>query len=255
MFEIGNTLREARLRRKLDFRQVEAATKIRGRYLRALEEEDFEALPAETYVRGFLRSYAEFLGLDGQLYVDEYNSRFVTGVDFGAVRPRRSTGKTPGRRLVPGRGLETNVVLFALTAIGMMTALVIVAWKFSTGSSDGGQAVVPKPACCKKVARPRARVHTPVRPHPTKANLFVTAARGNCWLEVHSGSATGRLLYQGTLEKGQSQRFVARRLWINAGLPENLRIRLNGDPVSIGAREPVVVLITANSITPAQPQA
>ena len=70
MFEIGNSLREARLRQRLDFRQVEQATKIRSRYLRALEEEDFDALPAETYVRGFLRTYAEALGLDGRLSVD-----------------------------------------------------------------------------------------------------------------------------------------------------------------------------------------
>ena len=88
MFEIGNSLREARLRQNLDFAAAEQATKIRGKYLRALEDEQFELLPAETYVRGFLRTYAEFLGLDGQLYVDEYNSRFVDGIHFFA-RERR----------------------------------------------------------------------------------------------------------------------------------------------------------------------
>src|SRR5919201_1815547 len=79
MFEIGNSLREARLRRHVDFAQAELATKIRGKYLRALEDEQFDVLPAQTYVKGFLRTYAEYLGLDGQLYVDEYNSRFVVG--------------------------------------------------------------------------------------------------------------------------------------------------------------------------------
>lgn len=248
MFEIGNSLREARLRRQLDFRQVEAATKIRSRYLRALEDEDFEVLPAETYVRGFLRSYADYLGLDGQLYVDEYNSRFVTGVDVGPLRPRRSPAKRPGR------GLETNVILFALTAIAVMTALVIAAWKFSaTSNPETLTRVVPKPACCKPVVKPRPQTQ-PARRTPTKANLLVRAIRGNCWLEVHAGTASGRMLYQGTLERGQTQRFVARTLWVNAGVPENLSVTLNGDPVSIGANSPVVVVITANSITPAQPQ-
>ena len=79
MFEIGNSLREARLRQGLDFPEIEQATKIRGKYLRALEEEQFEVLPAQTYVKGFLRSYADYLGLDGQLYVDEFNSRYVRG--------------------------------------------------------------------------------------------------------------------------------------------------------------------------------
>ena len=79
MFEIGNSLREARLRQGLEFPELEQATKIRGKYLRALEQEEFEQLPGPTYVKGFLRSYAEYLGLDGQLYVDEYNSCFVVG--------------------------------------------------------------------------------------------------------------------------------------------------------------------------------
>jgi cytoskeleton protein RodZ len=245
VFEIGNSLREARVRRQLDFRQVEQATKVRSRYLRALEDEDFEVLPAETYVRGFLRSYADYLGLDGQLFVDEYNSRFVTGADVGPLRPRRSPAKRTGR------GLETNVILFALTAIAVMTALVIAAWKFSAGSNPSTAArVVPKPA----VAKPRARVQSTPRAS-TKANLLVRATRGNCWLEVHAGSASGRLLYQGTLERGQTQRFIARRLWMNAGAPGNLSVRLNGDAVPIGADKPVVLDITANSITPAQPQA
>ena len=77
MFEIGNSLREARLRQGYELPRVEADTKIRAKYLRALEEERFEVLPGETYVKGFLRTYSEYLGLDGQLYVDEFNSRFT----------------------------------------------------------------------------------------------------------------------------------------------------------------------------------
>jgi cytoskeleton protein RodZ len=245
MFEIGNTLREARLRRRLEFREVEQATKIRSRYLRALEEEAFEALPAETYVRGFLRSYADFLGLDGQLYVDEYNSRFVTDDDYGygPLRPRRSYAKRSR-----ARGLETNVVLFALTAIAVMTALVIAAWKFSATPADPTRA---EPAA---VAEPRVRPPRRAETSSASVNLLVRAARGNCWLEVHAGSASGKLLYQGTLERGQVQRFVARRLWVHAQAPGNLVVKLNGERVPIGNDDPVVVVVTPNSVTPAQPQ-
>ena len=246
MFEIGNTLREARLRQGHDFRQVEQATKIRGRYLRALEEEDFDALPAETYIRGFLRSYAEFLGLDGQLYVDEYNSRYVTGEEQPVLRPRRSPPKRGGG------GAGTSVMLLALTAITVMTALVIAAWKFSAGPSGStAQPVAAKPPAggSKPHASPPAKV--------ARANLFVAATRGNCWLEVHADPANGdvgRLLYQGTLEKGQTQRFVARKLWVSADVPKNLVVRLNGEQVAIGADKPVAVVITADSITSAAPQ-
>ena len=129
MFEIGNSLREARVRRGVDFAQAELATKIRGKYLRALEEEQFSLLPAQTYIKGFLRTYSEYLGLDGQLCVDEYNSRFVTGADDPEPRTRRSSVR-PERR---NRRIETNVVLIALAAISILTVIVISAWKASGG--------------------------------------------------------------------------------------------------------------------------
>ena len=79
MFEIGNSLREARTRQGLDFPELEQGTKIRAKYLRALEDENFDQLPSSTYVKGFLRTYANYIGLDGQLYVDEYNVRYASG--------------------------------------------------------------------------------------------------------------------------------------------------------------------------------
>jgi hypothetical protein len=243
VFEIGKTLREARLRRQLDFRQVEGATKIRSRYLRALEEEDFESLPSETYVRGFLRSYAEFLGLDGQLYVDEYNSRFVRGEEEVLFRPRRSEPKRAGR------GVEANVILLALTAIAVLTALVIAAWKFSAGSSTTApKRIVPRAPA--SVVKPKAR--KPVRAD-RRAHLVVQATRGSCWLEVHiaKDGRPQKLLYQGTLDKGQRLSFAARQLWMNAGVPENLVVRLNGERVAVGSHAPVVLVISANSVTPA----
>src|SRR5256714_14005735 len=137
MFEIGNSLREARVRQGLEYPQIELATKIRGKYLRALEDEQFGVLPAQPYVTGFLRTYAEYLGLDGQLYVDEFNSRFVAGEDQEARRAqaRRSTAR-PQRR---NRRTETTVVLFALAAIAVFTAIVISAWT----TSDKNPPAVP----------------------------------------------------------------------------------------------------------------
>src|SRR5512134_1978637 len=106
MFEIGASLREARLRQGLDFPELEERTKIRPKYLRALEDERFEQLPAPTYVRGFLRSYAEALGLDGQPFVDEYNSRFTVGEDDAPLRARR----VPAQRR-PSGARESRIAL------------------------------------------------------------------------------------------------------------------------------------------------
>ena len=122
MFEIGTTLRQARERRQLGLDRCEAETKIRVRYLRALEDEDFDVLPGPTFVRGFLRSYASHLGLDGQLFVDEYNSRHFDPRDDDVFPRRRPTARE--RR---NRKRESHVILIAIVAIVALAVLVIAA--------------------------------------------------------------------------------------------------------------------------------
>lgn len=72
MAEIGATLREARTRARIEIAQMEAQTKIRAKYLRALENEEWELLPGPTYVKSFLRTYGDMLGLDGRALVAEF---------------------------------------------------------------------------------------------------------------------------------------------------------------------------------------
>ena len=101
MFEIGSSLREARERQKLELPEIERATHIRSRYLAALEEERFDVLPGLAYTKGFLRTYADYLGLDGQRFVDEYSTRLPPveeppGVSLARVR-RRQWSSLPSR--------------------------------------------------------------------------------------------------------------------------------------------------------------
>lgn len=72
MGEIGETLRERRMALKIDVHEVEEATKIRAKYLRALENEEYDLLPGSAYVKSFLRTYADYLELDSRALVDEY---------------------------------------------------------------------------------------------------------------------------------------------------------------------------------------
>jgi cytoskeletal protein RodZ len=232
LFEIGNSLREARVRRGIDFAQAELATKVRGKYLRALEEEHFEVLPAETYVKGFLRTYAEYLGLDGQLYVDEYNSRFVIGEEQSEARARRSAAR-PQRR---NRRIETNVVLVALAAIAILTVIVISAWKASGG-------------------KPPASAHkTPPVTHtgPPAPLLMVTALRGSTHLTARVGSARGNVAFEGTVAKGDPARAIrGKRLWVQIDTPENLRIHVRGKLVHIPGGQPKVIIVTPTGWRPA----
>ena len=239
MFEIGNSLREARLRQGLDFPEIEQGTKIRGKYLRALEEEHFDVLPAQTYVKGFLRSYAEYLGLDGQLYVDEYNSRFVVGEEeHPQSRPRRSAP--------PSRGVQvqSRVVLLTLLGITAVTALVIVAWtRGEPPSSTPVGLGTSKPPTHQTAAPPVTRA--------LQVHLLVKASRGPCWLQVHKTSATGPILFQGTLDQGQKQLFTARKLWITLDRPENLVTILNGHTRHLPVGGVKTLIVTPRGIRPA----
>ena len=243
MFEIGNSLREARLRQGLELPRIETETKIRGKYLRALEEEQFEILPGETYVKGFLRTYAEYLGLDGQLYVDEYNSRFTTVEELPAAQssaPRRP----------PRRRLESNFVVVALAGIVAVTVLVVV------GLAGLGGGPKPNPNPIMETERDPGTTSvaetTPAPPAPRqkarRARLVLTAADGPCWMEVRAGSVNGETLYEGTLELGQAQRFTGRRIWVELGNPANLRVRLNGRAVRDFPTAGSVVLVTAQGV-------
>jgi Helix-turn-helix domain/RodZ C-terminal domain len=245
VFEIGNSLREARLRQGLELPELEQATKIRARYLRALEEEQFEQLPAATYVKGFLRSYADYLGLDGQLYVDEYNTRYVVGEEEPVVRPRRSSA---GRAHRP---IESRVIVFALVGIAAVTALVIAAWK-SGGSSEPQP--IPNLGAASAPKKPVVKPAPPKKQHPAvpkQAHLVLAAARGDCWLEVHTGTADGKLAFVGTLDQGHKQRFTAKRLWIIAGAPQNLDATLNGERRAFPFGQPAVVTVTPRRIAKA----
>jgi cytoskeleton protein RodZ len=245
MFEIGNSLREARLRQGLDFPEVEQATKIRPKYLRALEDEQFDILPGQTYVKGFLRSYAEYLGLDGQLYVDEYNSRYIHVDEETPLRARSSTSL--GRA---GPRFESSVVLVALAAIAILTLLVFAAWRFGTDTPK--TAILDystEPPAANPQSKPRKQASTLPR-----ARLLLTGALGDSWAEVYANSPAGKPLFTGTVEAGRSVRFgqekAYRRYFVRIRSPRNLSMTINGRPVEVPARG--LFYVTARRVTPAR---
>ncbi len=228
MFEIGTSLREARLRQGLDFPEIEQATKIRSKYLKALEDEQFDLLPAQTYVKGFLRSYAEYLGLDGQLYVDEYNSRFVVGEEEPS-RPRRSAPP-------PSRGVQvqSRVVLLTLLGIAAVTALVIVAWTRGEPQKETPVGVGQEPT----TSAPQ-KATTPTRPG---VRLVVSAANGSSWVRIVRNPPRGPEVFKNWIDREDQRVFGGRTLWIEATAPQALVLMVNGRRVEFpeGARAATV---------------
>src|SRR6516225_6647633 len=103
MTEIGETLRDARMRARIDVSEIEAKTKIRAKYLRALENEEWGLLPGPTFVKSFLRTYAQALGLDGKALVEEYRLHHELEHHLVARLLAQARARPPRRRRRHGR--------------------------------------------------------------------------------------------------------------------------------------------------------
>jgi hypothetical protein len=141
MPEIGATLREARMRAKVDISEVESETKIRAKYLRALENEEWNLLPGPTYVKTFLRTYAEFLGLEPRLLVEEYKQRYER-VSEAELTPIAPLG--PDRRSRGPRGPSSRTMALAFAFLGLAAALFVLSRV--GGDDDPAPVSTPPPA-------------------------------------------------------------------------------------------------------------
>ena len=227
MFEIGTSLREARERQGLGYPEIELATKIRAKYIRALEEEDFTSIPGDAYIRGFLRTYAEYLGLDGDVYVDEYASRFITSWrDELPPRPERRRIRTRERPI------ERRVVIFGLAGIALVAALV-----FAAFSIPGSSTYVP--GLGKKQHRTTAQPR----------QLVLRGVGRGTYVEVHHGSRSGKLGFSGTVEPGETDTLPGTRFYLLVRTPAGLRVTLDGRAVALPAAHNLRVLVTPRRTT------
>jgi hypothetical protein len=144
MPEIGATLREARMRARLDVSEIEAKTKIRAKYLRALENEEWSLLPGPTFVKSFLRTYAQALNLDGRALVEEYRLHQEGPADGAfdpiASTPQRTRRRVPGSR--PSRGYMLSVGAVCLVIVVLIVLLVTGGGSSKNGSASSRGATV-----------------------------------------------------------------------------------------------------------------
>jgi hypothetical protein len=235
VFDIGASLREARTRRGLSLDDVTTGLRIRERYVRALEEERWDLMPAEAYARGFLRMYAEFLGLNGGLYIDEYNARIAEHDDEPFVP--ESHAPTKGRsRLF----LRTIVGVVALGAI--VAALNV----FDPGSPAGTH-VQPDLSNVANAAPPQPVVHLHAAALPAKPPVaLIHAVTSRSWLSVRVGNARGKEVFRGFLNRGHSLSYnLERNVWLRIGRPASLAIRIGPDLVrGLPGSTPVNLLLT-----------
>jgi cytoskeleton protein RodZ len=235
MPEIGETLREARMRRRIDITEVEAATKIRAKYLRALESEEWELLPGPTFVKTFLRTYADYLELDSRLLVEEYKQRFerpagmdLTPLNLRSQRRRRSVAP----RIGPG-------VVVVLGVVVLLAALYVL--------GRSGQDDTPAPPTRVESPAPsrggsgdggRERERERERRRPRRVSVRIVASGP---VYVCMEDARGRpVIDEETLQAGQRTRtFRGRRFRVTFGTA-NARMRVNGRTYRVAASREAV---------------
>jgi cytoskeleton protein RodZ len=241
MPEIGETLREARMRRRIDMTEVETATKIRGKYLRALENEEWDLLPGPTFVKSFLRTYAEYLGLDARLLVEEYRQRFERPAtqDLTPFTSGRNLGRTGRRRRARLTSMQPVIVM----VVGVV-ALLAAFWALGT---LGPEEETPPPANRVQERTPtptadgaaasngdgEAEEEAPPPRRPRRVRLQLVASGPVYVCLVDAGGK--QVIDEQTLAAGTRTRtFTSRFFRTNFG-NDNVTMRVNGKTYRVAA--------------------
>jgi cytoskeleton protein RodZ len=226
MTEIGATLREARMRRHIDITEVESATKIRAKYLRAMEDEEWHLLPGPTFVKSFLRTYADYLGLDSRLLIEQWkrNNERVTEAELPPLAPPGSSGRSAPRP--PGRW--RGIVL------GLCVLIIILGGLFVLGkwTDDSNPPSAPATSTTKKkaAAKPKKKKAKPAAT-TVKLKIGATAPVYVCLVD----GSNKKLIPGLTLQPGAAARsFSAKRFRLNMG-NASATLTVNGKRVPLQA--------------------
>jgi cytoskeletal protein RodZ len=233
MGSLGETLRQARLDRGASLADAEAETHIRRKYLEALEAEDYAALPPMVYTRGFIRTYARYLGLDPEGTLDLFGP--------GRVREERMAIRAATPQLTPTRPVSMRLFT-AIAGVVLIGLLLAYLWTQYTSFVESlGQAEQPAVARTA-VASPQgggqptaapAPVQPTSAPPPTNAApeqgiVLETRVTERTWMEVW---VDGSSQLQATLQAGQTRSFNANQsIRMRVGNAGGVQVTINGQP-------------------------
>jgi cytoskeletal protein RodZ len=256
MADIGTTLREARIRARIDISEVEARTKIRAKYLRAIENEEWDLLPGPVYVKSFLRTYGDFLGVDSRLLVDEFKRRYERPADQD-LRPISSLGRERERRRRRPRLGPVGVIVIALLAVAgaLYVVGVVLGGSNTTTTPPSSSAASRSPTSATSstshtsTARktPAKHHHPAPPPKPTTVTMKLVPT-SSVYVCVEDGN--GKVLIHGvTYAAGQTiPTQTASKLLITLG-NSAVQMKVNGKTVPVGPGAPVGYQLTPGKVS------
>jgi Helix-turn-helix domain len=234
MADIGTTLREARMRARIDISEVEERTKIRAKYLRAIENEEWDLLPGPVYVKSFLRTYGDFLGLDSRMLVESYKRRYERPSDHDS----RPVGSIAREREREARGpLLPRWAVIGLVLVGIVVAL------YAIGSRTSSTKMPTTTGLHAHRAHPRGHqappVLTPTVPKTVTLQLVPTDTVYVCLV---NGTGT-KLIDQRTFSAGETiPSETAPELLLTLGRAA-VHMQVNGRLVPIAASSTAIRLM------------
>jgi cytoskeleton protein RodZ len=230
---IGDTLREARMRQKIDITEIESKTKIRAKYLRAMENEEFDLLPGSTFAKSFLRTYADALGLDSHRLVEEYRSQYEPRdeSDLPPLSSQPGARSRRGRyeRRAPRRGLAiaagAALVIAALVVIGLLT-------DNGSNSNNNGNRNVAQGTTTTTKKKTKSAGAAPTKPAAPKRVVLKIAPSVATYVCVDRGKGTP-VAFEGTISTARSWR--GKHLRVNLG-KTSVTLTANGKhvPLTVG---------------------
>lgn len=219
MQTVGEVLRTEREKRGMTVKDIEAATSIRALYISAIEDNKFSVVPGEVYLKGFIRNYANYLGLNGQEMVEIYRKSqnppapVIAQVDQALQQPTSSEQRKEARQSQATSDIKARDSSSSAKWLAIALASVVIAgagWWFAIGA---GKPSAPAPQQPVKVA-PSAPVQPPVAPAVpqqqvpvnTKPVALIVKFTDDCWAQV---IVDGKEVYEGILKSGESQKWEA----------------------------------------------
>jgi cytoskeletal protein RodZ len=259
---VGSILKEARVKKGLSLIDAEKATTIRCAYLDALEQDEYYKLPEEVFIKGMIRNYGNFLGLNGPELVDLYKAekagtaiekvkskgiREVDNVKLNiSLKQHRSAGS--GTNAYQGPSSNKQAIAKQIFA-GLLGVVILVGGYFGIpkamellNSKNEG-----KPSVVIEVASPEASKanaettnNQAAQLAPVVENVVVEmTAHGKCWLEVN---ADGVSVFEGMLSAQDTKTFEAKdKLIVKYGNVGVMEVKVNGQPVSMQCEQGVAI--------------
>lgn len=249
---VGEILRSERELKGLSIKDIEKATSIRSLYLDAIENDNYSIIPGEVYVKGFIRNYANYLGLDANNIIDLYRQTKNPPVNENVKKDDKTEEKTDNKLVAPNDSRKGKVKWIIAGVVGVVVVGSLW-WILGNHNSQQQQAPETRPAPTSPYAPAQPAPNPSVTEKPVvQANPVVVVAKytDSCWTLV---TADGKEVYEGIPKVGETLTWEAKKdITVQLGNASGVEIVYNGQSLGSMGGKGEVIKKTFSATTPKQ---